>query len=63
VGEEGDDGMSPAKLADRLGVDRATVYRWIRSGRIRAGRYPSGRRRVPQAEVDRILRELEGESV
>jgi excisionase family DNA binding protein len=57
--EEGDDGMSPTELAERLGVDRATVHRWVRAGKVRAGRFPSGRRRIPQAEVDRILSELE----
>lgn len=58
--EEEGDGVSVRELAALLGVDPTTVYRWIRAGRVRAGRYPSGRRVIPRAEVDRIRRELEG---
>lgn len=55
---EGEDGMTPPQLAEKLGLNRATIYRWIRADKIRVGSYPSGRWRVPQSEVDRILREL-----
>lgn len=60
--EEGSDGMTPAQLAAELGVSRSTVYRWIRSDRIKVGWYPSLRWRVPQSEVDRIRRQLEGQA-
>jgi putative resolvase len=39
-----------------LNVSRKTVWKWIRDGRLKGVRLPSGRYRVPEGEVVRILR-------
>jgi excisionase family DNA binding protein len=62
VTEGGDDEVSPAKAAARLGVDRTTVYKWIKAGKVETVRTAwSGRLRIPLAEVERIKREREEE--
>jgi putative resolvase len=38
-----------------LNVSRKTVWKWIRDGRLKGVRLPSGRYRVPEGEVVRIL--------
>lgn len=35
---------SPAEFAALVGVSYKTLYRWDRSGKLKAGRYPSDRR-------------------
>lgn len=47
--------LSPAVAAGRLGVDRVTLYRWIRDGRVELRRERIGRRRVGfhAADVER----------
>ena len=39
-----------------LGVDRATVARYIRLGQLRAVRLPSGHWRIPREAVEALLR-------
>jgi len=43
-GEEGE-------VVEVLGVDRHTVVKWIKEGKIRAIRLPSGRYRIHESEV------------
>jgi len=47
--------LRSGEAAEILGVDRHTIVKWIREGRIRAVRLPSGRYRIPESEVRRIL--------
>jgi excisionase family DNA binding protein len=49
-----------ADVADILDVNANTIYNWIRRGVIASIRIGVGRRatiRIPQAEIDRVLRE------
>ncbi len=54
-----DDTLSTMKtvkeVAELLGVQRLTVYRWIKAGKLRVIRLPSGYIRVPDEELMRIL--------
>jgi len=53
-----DDGMTISDFADMLQISADSVYRWIRAGRLRVGKLPSGRyARIPRSEVDRVLAE------
>ena len=47
--------MRSGEVAEILGVSRHTVVKWIKEGRIRAIRLPSGRYRIPESEVKKIL--------
>lgn len=47
--------LRTGEVAEMLGVDRHTVIRWIKEGKIRAVRLPSGRHRIPESEVRKIL--------
>lgn len=50
------------KLAEceaSLGVSRWTLWSWIRTGRMKAVRLPSGQFRVPEAELQRIHEAVE----
>jgi excisionase family DNA binding protein len=46
-------------VAARLNVNRGTVVRWIRLGQLKALRLPSGTYRVPRAELERLLKQLD----
>jgi excisionase family DNA binding protein len=54
---DGSDMLTTKQTAALLGVDRATVARWVRLGQLPAVRLPSGHWRIRRAEVDRLLRE------
>jgi len=47
--------LRSGEVARMLGVDRHTVDKWIKEGWIKAVRLPSGRYRIPESEVRRIL--------
>lgn len=47
--------LTPAEVAERLQVVVSTVTRWIDDGRLKAITLPSGRKRVRESEVTRIL--------
>lgn len=49
--------MKPAEVAKTLNVSHGAVNRWIRLGQIEYVRLPGGTYRIPQAEVDKLLRE------
>jgi excisionase family DNA binding protein len=51
--------LTIAEAATALDVAPATVRRWANKGRISVIRYPSGRMRIPQAELDRVLKPSE----
>ena len=46
---------SPREAAAILGVTVHTIQVWDRSGKIKCLRLPSGRRRIPESEVRRVL--------
>ena len=48
--------LSPKEFAYRLSISRWTVYAWIQTGQIKSVKI--GRlRRIPENEVDRIVKE------
>lgn len=47
--------LTVPEAAERLDVHPATLRRWIADGNVAIITLPSGRRRVPAAEIDRIL--------
>ncbi len=47
--------LRSGEVAEILGVDRHTVVKWIKEGKIRAIKLPSGRYRIPESEVKKIL--------
>ena len=58
--EERERMLRSGEVAEILGVDRHTVVKWIKEGRIKAIRLPSGRYRIPEGEVRKILEEGSG---
>ena len=49
--------ISSAEAAKRLGIDKSTLHRWVRAGRIKPiERLPSGYLRFNLSEVDRVKR-------
>jgi len=55
--------LRPKEACELLGVSYSTLLRWIKKGRVRAVRTPSGRYRIPEGEVRRLLSRAEGEGV
>ena len=47
--------FTPIEAAKWLKVDRITIYRWIKSGRLQANRLPDGRLRIEVRELDNLL--------
>ena len=52
--------MRLKEAAEKLGVCVKTVRRWCDTGRIKCVRLPSGHRRIPEEEVEKILVNREG---
>ena len=50
--------LRPREVCKRLGISYTTLYRWIRNGRIKAVRIASGRYRIPESELKRIIEEV-----
>jgi len=44
-----------------LGVSVFTVWRWCKEGKIKAGKTPGGQYRIPREELERLIREMDGE--
>jgi len=51
--------LTTGEVASRLGVSVVTVIRWAKKGKIKAVFLPSGRIRIPEDEVEKILKELD----
>ena len=47
--------LTPPEAAKRLGVHHQTLRRWMKAGTVASVEMPSGRKKVPASEVDRIL--------
>ncbi len=43
------------EAADLLNISEETLWRWIRFGKVRAIRLPSGRYRIPESEITKVL--------
>lgn len=54
--------LSTGDVARSLGVTINTVRSWIRSGKVKAVRLPSGHYRIPAAERERLLRGVRAEA-
>lgn len=48
--------FSPREAAETLRLDRLTIYRWIKAGKIKIRRLPDGQIRIQRSELDKILR-------
>ncbi|WP_054849366.1 IS607 family transposase [Vulcanisaeta sp. JCM 14467] len=46
--------LSPRDACKIVGVSYITLWRWIREGRVRAVRSPSGRYLIPRSEIERL---------
>jgi excisionase family DNA binding protein len=44
--------------AEKLGISYGTVRNWIDKGYIRAVHYPSGVRKIPETEINRLLERM-----
>lgn len=44
--------------AEKLGVSYGTVRNWIDKGYIQAVHYPSGVRKIPETEINRLLERM-----
>lgn len=51
--------LTTGEAASRLGVTPKTIARWAKMGKIRAVFLPSGRIKIPEDEVEKILKELD----
>jgi len=51
-----DELLTTTEAAKLLGVDRSTVARYVRQGKLPAIRLPSGHTRIRRADVDRLVR-------
>ena len=52
---EGDSLLTPAEVAELLRVDRKTVTRWAKAGKLSCRRTRGGHRRYIEAEVRSLL--------
>lgn len=43
------------EAADRLEVSRTSIRRWVKDGRLRSIKLPSGHRRIRREDVEKIL--------
>lgn len=48
--------LSPRQVAERLGLQPITIYRWIKSRRIKARKLFNGQLRIGITEIDKILK-------
>lgn len=46
----------PKEVAEIFSLKKLTIYRWIRSGKIKAVRLPDGRLRIRESELEKVLR-------
>lgn len=47
--------LTLSEASEALGVSKSTIRRWDRQGTIHADRTPGGHRRIPRAEIKRLL--------
>ncbi len=49
--------LTPKEASKLLGISRRTLRDWVRKGIIRAVYLPTGRIRIPESEIQRIIEE------
>jgi len=54
-GPEAEEMLTPREACRRLGIAYSTLWKWIKEGRISARRLETGRYRIPESEVRRLL--------
>ncbi len=54
--------LTSTEAAKLLGVDRSTVVRYIRQGKLPAIKLPSGHTRIRRDDVERLIRGEDGRS-
>jgi len=47
-----------AEIEQDMGVSRWTLYAWLKEGKIRGIKLPSGHYRVPREELEKLKREI-----
>lgn len=47
--------LTPNEAAKKLKIDRITIYRWVKSGRLQAKQLPNGQLRIEAKEPDNLL--------
>ena len=47
--------FTTSEVAELLGTTRVSVWRWIKTGKIRAIKLPGGQYRIPREEVEKLL--------
>jgi len=47
--------LSVSEVAEKLGVSKQTVWRWIREGKLKVVKLPSGRYRIPSEELEKVI--------
>ena len=52
--------LKVSEVANRLGVHQATILRWIREGRIEASILQSGRYRINEGQISKLLSPVDG---
>jgi len=50
--------LTPNEVAKRLKVDRITIYRWVKSGRLQAKRLPDSQIRIEANKLDNLLTKI-----
>jgi excisionase family DNA binding protein len=48
--------LKPKEASLILNVDRRTIWKWIREGKLQAIKLPGGQYRIPEGEIVKILR-------
>ncbi len=48
--------LTPEKVAKEMDVSIYTVYRWIKSGKLKAIKYSSRNFRIEEAELNRFIK-------
>lgn len=58
MGSTGEELRSVGFAAERFQVSTGTVRNWISKGYVKAVSLPSGVRRIPESEIDRLVAEI-----
>ena len=52
-----DELVTVSRAARLMGLSRAQMYNWVKQGRVRAYRLPTGKYRIPLSELERLINE------
>ena len=54
-------GYNPFQASKELGLDKKTLYRWVKEGLVKSTRLPNGRYCISAEELERLKGVLSGE--